>query len=289
MNKLLSAEFARLFKSFVFRLCLLFSAGLSAFAIISRFLDVKQNSAIYEQLDISYRNADGLIFVVSLYLIFALAVFVGIFVGTEYSDGTIRNKLMVGHTRGMIYLSKLIVCAAAAAIIQTLSIVISLAMGELLIGGTTMDAPHILITTVVSIVIMLALAATLLLFSMSIQSKAIGSVACLLTVVIMLFASLMIGSGLGEPEYYDSYQCIDTDTGEMISMPREKNPRYLTGTKRKVYEFLNNTLPVSQLYQISTYSPDSPENLGLMPLVSCIEIVVMTGAGMLIFRKRNLK
>ena len=85
MNKLLSAEFVRLFKSFIFKLGLLFSAGLGVFIVVMRRLDVKAHPDVYAKLGVEYSNADGLIFVGGFYLIFAATVFVGIFVGTEYS------------------------------------------------------------------------------------------------------------------------------------------------------------------------------------------------------------
>ncbi|MGY3662454.1 MAG: hypothetical protein ACXAHE_00930 [Roseburia sp. 1XD42-69] len=40
------------------------------------------------------------------------------FLGTDYSDGTIRNKLTVGHTRTNIYLANLIVTFAAGLLIM---------------------------------------------------------------------------------------------------------------------------------------------------------------------------
>ena len=69
MYKLLSAEFIRLRKSFVFRLGLCFSAGLGSFIVLMRWMDVKQNAKIYAELGTEYKNADGLIFV-SLQLLY---------------------------------------------------------------------------------------------------------------------------------------------------------------------------------------------------------------------------
>lgn len=286
MNKLLSAELVRLLKSLVFRLSLLFSAGLGIFVVLMRWSDVKMNPEAYAKMGVEYRNADGLIFVGGLYLIFAIAVFIGIFVGTEYSDGTIRNKLTAGHTRGCIYLSKLIVCAVADIMMHILYIVVVLVLGSLLIGGTTMKATEILIFSLAGIMAVLAMTALLLLFSMSIQSKAAGAVVCLLSTIILLFAALTIYQRLEAPEYYDGYTYTDEDTGEIIEVEREKNPRYLTGTKKEVYKFLNDFIPASQLYQICMNLSD---NLGRIAIYDCVIVLVTTGAGVVIFQKRNLK
>lgn len=286
MNKLLSAEFVRLFKSFVFRLCVLFSAGLGIFCVVMRWIDVKKHADLYAQLGAEYSNADGLLFVGGLYLIFAIAVFIGIFVGTEYSDGTIRNKLTVGHTRSDIYFSKLIVCAVADIILHILYIFVVWGLGQLLINGTTLSTKEIITFTAAGTVVMLAMTALLLLISMSIQSKAAGSVVCLLVTIIMLFATMFIDQRLSAPEYYDAYTYTDESTGEDIYVEKEKNTKYLTGTKRQVYEFLNDFLPISQLYQI--VASDSID-FGVTVMYDCILIFITTGAGILIFKKKNLK
>lgn len=285
MNKLLSAEFARLWKSLIFKLGLLFSVGFGIFAVFMRWMDVKNHPDVYEQLSVEYSNADGLIFLGGLYLVFAAAVFISIFVGTEYSDGTIRNKLAVGHTRSSIYFSKLIVCAAADGIMHISYILVVLVLGNLLIDGTTMKVTELLSFTMVSIMAVLALTALLVLFSMLIQSKAAGAVVCLLTVLIMFFASVVIRQKLDEPEYYNAYSYEDENTSELV-MVEEKNYNYLTGGKREFYEFLDNFLPVSQLYQIIQNISD---NLSLIVTYDCIIILVTTGVGVFVFRKKNLK
>ena len=44
---------------------------------------------------------------------FVTALFVSFFLSAEYSDGTIRNKLMVGHKRKEIYLVNFVTCLLA--------------------------------------------------------------------------------------------------------------------------------------------------------------------------------
>ena len=42
-----------------------------------------------------------------------LALLISMFLGTEFSEGTIRNKLCIGHKRNEIFLSNFISCALA--------------------------------------------------------------------------------------------------------------------------------------------------------------------------------
>ena len=55
----------------------------------------------------------NVLFIYALTVAILIPAFVSLFVGTEYSDGTIRNKMIIGHTRTCIYLSNLIVSSTA--------------------------------------------------------------------------------------------------------------------------------------------------------------------------------
>ncbi|MEG0494561.1 MAG: ABC transporter permease, partial [Clostridia bacterium] len=66
-----------------------------------------------------YRNApaapiDQIFFFQAVIIGLVSPLFCGLFLGTEYSDGTMRNKLIVGQKREKIYLSSFIVCTCAA-------------------------------------------------------------------------------------------------------------------------------------------------------------------------------
>lgn len=285
MCNLLSAEFVRLFKSLTFKLSMLFSAGLGAFLVLNRWRDMKMHPEVYAEYGLEYSNADGFIFVGGIYLIIVMAVFIGIFVGTEYANGTIRNKLTAGHTRSSVYLSKFIVCAVADSMMHIIYILVVMILGNLLIGGTTMMATKILSLGLVGTIAVIALTALLVFISLSIQSMAVGAIGCLMVIFILICSAVTIESRLEEPEYYETV-CSYNEKGEKTVEAIEKNYHYLTGTKRKVYEFLNHFLPSSQLYHIAVNIPD---NLSLSLLYDGIFIFVTTGAGTVIFWKKNLK
>lgn len=49
---------------------------------------------------------DSAFFSVAIYIGIILSVFCSLFIRTEYSDGTIRNKLIVGQKRSAVYFAK---------------------------------------------------------------------------------------------------------------------------------------------------------------------------------------
>ncbi len=285
MSQLLRANFFRLWKSGIFRLCVLFSIGLSGFMVIMRYVDIQKHPEEYAELGIEYSSADGLMFIGALYLLFAAAVLVGIFVGTEYADGTIRNKLVVGHNRPTIYLSNLIVCAVANEIVLLSHIAVVWIFGKLLLT-VEMSVKEILSFVLLEFLSFLALTAVFVLFAMLIQSKAASSVTVLILSIILLFATMTIQNKLDAPEYYEGYTYTNEETGEVIEREREKNPDYLTGTKRQVYVFLNDFLPSSQIYQVAMQKSD---HAGQMAGYAGLLFLVSTGAGIIVFRKKDLK
>ena len=105
MRKLLRADFMRLWKDQVFRLFLvLFCVG-GAFLPILHTIQNKNGTE-------NWTMDDGFFVFVTVVSV-ALSVFAALFVGSAYSDGTMRNKVVVGHSRCAIYLSHLLVTMTA--------------------------------------------------------------------------------------------------------------------------------------------------------------------------------
>ena len=74
---------------------MLFIAAWCLFVYISQYFNMKNLGEEY--------TLDALFFNFMTWIGIVMAVFIGLFQGTEYGDGTIRNKLIIGLPRKEIY------------------------------------------------------------------------------------------------------------------------------------------------------------------------------------------
>lgn len=281
MSKLLRANFARLVKSRIFWIGVLFMAVLGGISTMTQYREM-MTIADYTP------NIDSILFTGAAFMPVVSAVFVGLFVGTEYSDGTIRNKLIVGHERSAVYLSNFIVCAAAVFIMHLAYIAIVAAVGFPLVGNAELPIPELVVMGFVSLVSLFALTAVFVLMGMLIHGKAVCCVAAMLLGLVAIMSASMIHARLNEPEYYDEYRFSITDEEGNVheeQQERQKNPLYVAGTKRQVYEFLFDFLPGCQLLRISYCEP---VRSAAFPIYSFCITVVVTACGMFFFRRKNI-
>lgn len=293
MSRLLSANFARLFKSGIFRLALAANVVFGVYLDVERYFDIKRNPDYYMELgemELGERFlcADGIAFSCWMFLMIVVAVIIGSFVGTEYSDGTIRNKLMVGHKRSTIYLTNFIVCAAAGLILHIELLAVILGLGKFLFTASYMSVGEIISYTLSGCLTMIALSAILVFITMLIHNKAAGSVTVLIMVMLLIFAAAHIDDRIDAPEYYSGLTVVAIDDEGMPVLEKEetKNQNYLEGTKRQVYQILYDALPACQFVQIQWENAD---RIPIMAAYSLGIIAVFTGGGLLLFRKKNLK
>lgn len=288
MNKLLNANMWRLFKSKIFRAGIICCVLYSAFLVIDNRIGYRNvyGSDMKEKL-MENRPMEGMPTAIGMVLPFVLAIVIGLYIGTEYSNGTIRNKLIAGHSRISIYMANLLTSFIAAVILFVSSMITVYALGIPLLGNTKSPFIHYLELMAIISVALLAMCSIFMMLSMLIQSRATGVVTVIVLTMVMFMAAISIKNRLDEPEYYDGYTITD-EKGNVESIPVEKNPDYLTGNKRKVYETLDSVLPYNQTFDI-TSSISLPEKPYRYPLYSGAIILLATAAGIIIFKKRNLK
>ena len=99
---------------------------------------------------------------------------------------------------------------------------------------------------------------------------------------MLIIAGTYINARLQEPETYSSYSY--SIGGENTNI-EEKNPDYLEGTQRKVYQFLYDFLPGGQVVQCASMEAENPK---LLAVYSSIIFVITTAVGMVLFCKKDI-
>ncbi len=279
MRKLLRAEFGRLFQNRLFYGILLVAILFAAYVVGVRW---------YDGLTVDWYEPqyDDVFLMGNVILVFFMAGFMGLFVGTEFSDGTIRNKLMVGHVRWKLYLTELVVTLVANLVMIAVWMLTVLGVGCLLIGTPDVPIGKLISAIFITVCAVVSFTAILLLVIMAIANKSTGAVVCILLTIAMFFASMFVSNGLNQPKFYEGYEIIDPETMEVVQREPEPNPYYITGLKRAIYEKLEEIMPISQLILAMSYYV---EGLGRMCLYDGGILVIATAAGMWIFRKKDLK
>lgn len=276
MRKLLRANFSRLFrdKLFLVSIALMFVMG-TALQIMHYIDNVKNNENW---------TPDATCFVFAVFVPILLSLITALFIGSDYSDGTMRNKLIVGHKRHCIYLANLIVITAAGILMSISYILQHTVLGFLLFGGFVTQPSVLLLYTGVNFALMIAYSSLFVLTSMLSQSKANTTAVCILLAFVLLFVGVYLTSALNEPEYYSGY--VFTADGVTTSEDSEKNPNYVGGKKREVYEFLQEFTPGGQELLSSNMIAGNP---AMLALYDGIILLVSTGVGIALFRRKDLK
>lgn len=275
MSRLLSANFMRIKRSGVFWLCTAFMAGLALVVQYFNYREIcKGLSPALESDLFAYVPFSGIV----------AAVFISLFLGTEYSDGTIRNKVVIGHSRTSIYLSNLITTAVCAVVMCVIYLAVYSLVGIAAVGSFTAGAGELLKQVLCSLALASAFDAIFTLMALLNQNKAAAAVLCVLLAFVLLFAGSYTNNRLAEPEFDGGYYM--DETGVLQEAEETKNPRYLDGTERKIYEFANDFLPGGQSIQIA--SGGAPEPWKLMGYSGVI-LAVVTAAGIRAFGRKNLR
>lgn len=279
MSKLIYANLVRMFRSKVFWASEIFLAGYSIFVYVMGRINIRNNSLMIN------RGWTIYFFNEMLFIHVVMAVFISFFIGVEYSDGTIRNKIAVGHARRDIYLANVIVCYAAGLLQFITYSVVSVFSSLLLIGPYALVSMSQIPWRVgCSLFIILAYTAAFSLIAMLDANKARAVVLELVLALVFVMLMTQIWSDLQEPEKMN--RVAMADTGEMVLEEYIPNSKYVDGTKRVVYEWIDAFLPEDQ----AMYVIDSEAVFSMRaPLCLLGESLVLIAAGVYLFQRKDIK
>ena len=274
MRKLLSANFSRLWRIKFFLIVLLTAAAMSGLLLFAN----QFNSAS------SIKYMDFPFFSQFIYNPVILAAFITFFLGPEYSDGTLRNKLSIGHSRGSVYAANLCASIILSVTFVITEILVCLGIGLLVFEPFRMPMEYMAIAAVTACMTAVTSASIYTAFAMNIQNKAASIIGMVgLSFAVMLLVSMIAGV-LYAPEMVYEYT-EKTATG-LTYGPLVPNPGYIRGTARTIAQWINDILPQGQLYSIYAYDFDRYLR---WPFTSAVVLIVSTVWGYYSFSKKDIK
>lgn len=255
---LLRADFYRLLRSKWLWLSALSMLGLS-FAFVAM-----QHSGMDYVVAL-----DRVVFLpLSFYGVIAAAL-ISLFVGEDFSDGCIRNKIVAGRSRTAIFLSSLIVSCVSCIIIYFLMLAVTISLGLALFENNVASGQlvQMIALGLGSCLMYSCLYCTLTLL---IGNRTTAVVVCMVLSFCMLFLAL-----------HTNQIVIQQPTKDGLP-----NPHYISGWMKHFYVFLHDFNPTGQACQLSQMDCHSPLSWLCLNLLWCL---LSIGVGAALFANRNIR
>lgn len=280
MRRLLMANLKRLMKSKWFWLAMVVMAGYSLCGIISE-IECLPNG-------IGSGAADE--FMVNLFEIldYVAAVFISLFIGVEYSNKTIRNKIIAGHSKVMVYFSNFITCSIAVLLMYCMVFIVYIVIGIPVLGPFAYQK-RTLVFFLSGILTVVAKVSIMVLISMLITREAICMIVAMLIMYMSTLMVVKIEMRLDEPQMeivhqYDEY-------GNFIGEEIVENDFYISSKSERTFlEHIMCFIPNGQYYSyLFTEPSELPKNIEFYPFYSIVLCTITTGCGIMIFKRKDLK
>lgn len=281
MLKLLHANFYRLRKNKVF-------IGIIIITIIASFVilfNTYQGNITNEKYNMQKTPIDRTYTIYINVISFLIAVFVSIFVGSDYDNGTIRNKIIVGHSRKNIYLSNLIVSIVVGLVLEIIYLIIISIVGIPLIGKIQMNILDFLYIILDMIFLIIVFSSIFNFISMLCSNVTLSTVGSLLLILIMYVFCMSI-SGIAYSTKELKIQDFDENGNLVTKYLEDKN--YPGDFNKNLCKTIINILPTGQAMELSEVNIDINE-IKIYPLYSLGLIIIINILGIYMFSKKELK
>ena len=258
MIRLFRADLIRLRKSSAFRICLF-----GMFVLAALFMFIQATG-----MDYTVPLTRVIFLPMSMYGV-AMAAFVSVFAGTDFSDGFIRNKLLVTDSRSSYVISSILVNCVSCVVVYIAITAFSAGIGQFFFENNVTFA--------------MFFEFFLLGIGMSILTG------CLFTVITMICGNkthaILWCMGLAFGMLF-----LTLHTNEILVQTEYKNgvlnPHYVGGIRRFICSILHDINPCGQAAQLSTWEVWHPIRVFVCNLMA---IAVSTALGCLLFDKKEIK
>ena len=278
MRKLITANFFR-FRKDRFSWCVMgIIVVLSLGNVFNSAYEAKAASGYVMSLDGYYFGQAPLI---GAYL----ALLISMFLGTEFSEGTIRNKLCIGYKRDEIFLSNFISCVLATIVLTAVWMLTSaLLFGMIGSLEMEMEVSEFVGYIFVAMGFVVSFAALYTVIGSLSSNKAMTIIYTFAVFIILAMAASALDDRLFEPEIneimtYNNY-------GAVVMQESAQNPLYLSGMIRTVCEVALELLPTGQALLLSNVAIEYPVRaIALSAVFTTVTLLV----GGMMFRRKDIK
>ena len=274
MIKLLKAGFFRLKKDIIFYLFIFLTIGMAGFMLYRYY----NNNIIFKNTYL-----DEIVNEFIIYIGFFIAIFISIFVGKEHSQGIIRNKIIVGHSRIAIFLSNLIISIVVSIFGELIYLIIVLLIGIPLFGQMKMTLTQFLMTMLNTTLIIISFCTIYNFIAMLCSDITLSTIICIILFIALFILQEALGSIVHANKYIKNGYF---ENGNKHIISQEPNPNYPGDDKVKQARLFYLAIPEGQAMEIKN---NRLEYLKQMPIYSITLIIIINILGIYIFSKKELK
>ena len=207
MRKLFRAAFYRTENKKMIRIELVIAVLLSAFIILNGYFQTNLTNAYIYKLVARFFGYSPLMGPF-------IAVFAAYLWGTDYEYGTLRNKLICGHTREEVYFSNLLLTICAGLSTALIWLIVNGMLGIPLLGTASLNLSlgEMAFYIFSSLLMVVALSSVCCLLASLAENKNSATLLCLGAVAAMVIIGMLLYDRFAEPELLDGWMWSDTNT-----------------------------------------------------------------------------
>lgn len=267
-------------------------------------------SSVYTDAETPSFHPDDFSWIISIFVNIVLLV---LNIGTEFSAGAFRNKLIAGYSKQNLYLSETVLALLLSSVMFCLTALpFAVCRFEYL---SKMNNLPLAFGSIFAAYVFIGILPVLFCFVSA--NRTAAAIFSLLLTFGLYFTSYSLEHKLNAPEYYTIYYYADgssmhvtygdfdaEDMNDVTEVKKEPNPDYIGGTKRTVLTFLNDCNSFTAIRSFSVYGyytnnfmtnelpayeeENRPQTQRAL-VSTCMAGAVLTTVGAWIFKKKNLR
>lgn len=205
--------------------------------------------------------------------------------GIDYEYGTLRNKIICGHTRTEVYFSNLILTIGAGLGTALMWLIINGMLGIPLLGKPSLNlsSEEMVFYILSSLLTVAALASICCMLTSLMDNKNSAMLLCMGVIVSMVIIGMLLYDRFAEPELLDGWMSNLSDPSVRW---HPKNEKFVGGPYRILLEILICLTPGGQGVILCE---EGVEHLIFLPLCSAFVIFLTSFMGSRFFKKKNLR